>query len=70
MANQNERIQISCSYAEYRLIHQAVMAAAKRAKAQDDHTSRRDLMNVMLRLGEAEGITSHHLSDLTLWDVD
>ena len=70
MAAKTDKIQINCKFEEYELIHRSVVAAAKKARRDGDDKVNLALRNVLLTLGSAEGLTSFHLSDLSLWDVD
>jgi fibrillarin-like rRNA methylase len=66
----NDQIQINCKYEDYVLIHRAMVAAAKQARRDGNDQLNLALGNVLLRLGSSEGLTSFHLSDINLWDVD
>lgn len=70
MANKNEPIQINCKLEEFENIHRAVVAAAKQARRDGNDQLHIALRNALHRLGEAQGVTTAHLSDLSLWDVD
>lgn len=70
MSNKNEPIQINCKFEEFEHIHRAVVAAAKQARHDGNEQLHLALRNVLLWLGEAEGVTADHLSNLSLWDVD
>jgi hypothetical protein len=70
MAARTDPIQINCKFETYELIHRSVVAAARRARQDGDDKLRLALSNVLLTLGEAQGLSTHHLSDLNLWDVD
>ena len=70
MSDKNEPIQINCKLEDFEHIHRAVVAAAKQARRDGNEQLHMALRNTLLRLGEAEGVTTHHLSSLSLWDVD
>lgn len=70
MSSKNEPILIKCKLEDFEHIHRAVVAAARQARRDSNEQLHVALRNVLLRLGEAEGVTTHHLSNLSLWDVD
>jgi hypothetical protein len=70
MADKTDPIQINCKFETYELIHRSVVAAARRARRDGDDRLQLALRNVLLTLGEAQGLSTHHLSILHLWDVD
>jgi len=67
MADLQEQIIIRCKYSTYKTIHRSVVQALKKAIADDDSDLRRELTNTLLCLGSSEGITTHHISDPSLW---
>lgn len=69
MASKSDPIQINCKFEDYELIHRSVVAAARRARQDGDEALLLALRNALLTLGSAQGLTTHHLSDFTLWDV-
>jgi hypothetical protein len=70
MASKSDPIQINCKYETYEVIHRSVVAAARRARQEGNDQLLMALRNALLTLGEAQGLSTHHLSDFSLWDVE
>jgi hypothetical protein len=70
MSAKNDAIQISCKFETYQLIHRSVVAAARKARQEGNDQQLLALRGALLALCTAEGLTTCHLSDFSMWDVD